>query len=150
VQIEADRLRNFVRFFVNCDVKVEASHLAHQTPVERSYRLRLESEAGHAAVARVDRQLMPDEIEIDLECSKAVWNWRGGEACGSYVESGMPRVIDPRGLREANLTRDLYPHVKGGVCFRPAFERQAGPEAGEVECGLHRMLPFDSLPGIVT
>lgn len=80
VQIEADRVRNFIRFLVNRDLEIEASHLAHQAAVKRRYRLRLEREAGRASIARADRELVPDEIEIDLKCSKAVGNWRSGEA----------------------------------------------------------------------
>src|SRR5690348_11431407 len=62
VEIEADGLRNFVWLFVNRDMEIKTSHFAHQTAVERGYRLRLEREPGHASVTGVNRQLMAKEI----------------------------------------------------------------------------------------
>src|SRR5579883_648289 len=55
VQIEADWLRNFIGFFVNRDMKIEASHLADEPAVKRGYRLRLERKSGHVAIAGCDR-----------------------------------------------------------------------------------------------
>src|SRR5207249_4028484 len=94
------------------------------------HRLRLEQNTAGEAIARQDRELMADEVEIDLERAASVRNGRRGQASGGHVERAMPAMIHPGALCEADLPDDLGPHVQCSVGLAPGLEWQGRPCLG--------------------
>ena len=71
---------------------------------------------------------MINEIETNLEDVKAVRNRRSSQAACGEVERNVPRVVNPRRLREANLADDLRPHVERLRRLLPLRKRQSRPK----------------------
>jgi len=122
VTVEGDGVRNFVGPRVEIHMQTELSHLFLEAPVERRDRLGLERKTTYVPVARLDRELMSDEIEVDLECPVSVWDRRGREPAGRDQQRNMPGMIDPGTLGDPNLADDLHPHVQGGAGLAPSLE----------------------------
>ena len=53
-----------------------------------------------------------DEVELDVEDARFVWNRGCGQTSGTDVEGDLPPVVDHRRVRESNLADDLGPHVQ--------------------------------------
>ena len=85
VQIERQGIGDFAGRYAQLDVKLESVHFLRQLRIERCHRLRPERETAGAAVAGLYRQLMGDEVEIDLEGPRAIRNRRCGEASGCDI-----------------------------------------------------------------
>jgi hypothetical protein len=66
---------------------------------------------ANTALARLNSQLMTDEVKVDLERPHAVRDRRSRESSGRNVKRHVPRVINPRTLGEANLSDDLGPQM---------------------------------------
>src|SRR5829696_7793408 len=96
VLLERDGISDFVGALVDAYVELKPSELAHLPFVEGGNGLRLECEAGRRAVARLHRQLVVDEVEVDLERSLSAWNRRRREPARGDVRRDVPRVVDPR------------------------------------------------------
>ena len=141
VAIERDRIRHLVRALPNVHVQAERVELVHEARVERRDRLRLEREPAFSAVARRDDQPVIDEVEIDLERAGPVRHGRGGQAARGHVQRGVPGVVHPRALGEADLADDLRPAVQRLTRVLPGLERQRGPHLGRRGSGRHGRLP---------
>src|SRR5204863_4285291 len=111
--------------------------------VERRHRLWLERKNGSAAVARLDGELVVDEVEIDLKRPRAMRNGGRGEPSGGHVQRDAPRVIHPGTLAEPNLADDLGPQVQRRIRLAPRLEREVRPRvrnSGEGHGDLLEML----------
>ena len=124
---ERDGRIDLVGSRVDVDLQVELPEGLHHGVVERGDRACLEPDRATGALARLDEELVRDEVEVDLEGPCPVRDRRRGEPARRHVEGDVPRVIDPRGLGEAELAHDLRPHVERRIGLLPVGERKARP-----------------------
>jgi hypothetical protein len=74
VLIETDRVCHLVGLPIDVHVQVQLAHFFAKAAVERRDGLWLQRKAPPAAVARLDDELVRDEVEVDLEGSDPVGN----------------------------------------------------------------------------
>jgi hypothetical protein len=82
-------------------------------------RYRLEHELAGMTVIGAQPQHVVDEIEIDLELARPVWNGRRRQAARSHVKRDMPGVIEPRRLGQPNLADNLRRQMQRAARLLP-------------------------------
>jgi hypothetical protein len=91
--------------------------------IELPKKFMIEIGNGHGAefntqrffIGTLDKQLMPDEIKINLKNSPPVWNGIGGKTMGIYVQRSVPGMILPWHGPQSDLPYYLNPLMK---CFK--------------------------------
>ena len=79
-----------------------------------------------------------EEVEPDLEGLRAVGDRRGRQAPRVQVERNVPPVIERGRQRQADLARDLRPHVERGAGVLPLGQGQLRPELADGRSSLAR------------
>jgi hypothetical protein len=99
----------------------------HDSLMEVGDALRYECDGPPVALARLDDELVIDEVEPYLEEPVAIWNRRRGQAARGEIQRDVPPVVRPWRQREADLTDHLHPHMKRRVCVGPCIQWQRWP-----------------------
>ena len=80
VPIEWNRIGNLVWRGVDFHVQAELVEPIHDRIIKFGHWLRSKLEYANGAVTFQDTQFVVDEIKVDLERIKLVWNGRSGQA----------------------------------------------------------------------
>ena len=84
----------------------------HRLGIEIGDRLGFERDPTGAAVTGSDVQPVLDEVELEVEDARFVWDRGRGQTTRTDVEGDLPPVVDHRRVRESDLADDLGPHVQ--------------------------------------
>jgi len=90
-----DRLRQFVRHFVDGDVDAGFPKRGHDGGVETRHRLSGQRKLPLRAVAGGNAQSMIDQVEVDLKGPDAVRYRRGRQSPRGDVQRDVPGMIEP-------------------------------------------------------
>ena len=132
---------------MNSHGQIEFRHLLRQAPIKRRHRLRLQGKSSGMPVAGLDKQLMIEEIELDLERPGEIRNGGSREPSGTHIKRDMPGVIDPGTLDEPNFADDLSPHMQGRESAAPRLQRKARPSFfTRIRQACHKAPPSPRLP----
>src|SRR5271156_3449892 len=94
---ETDRVREFVRHFVDFHDNAQAAQEFHHRMVKPGNGLWLERDAAFLALAGAGGEAMEDEVELDLEDFGADRNGRGAEPARGDIERHLPAMVEPGG-----------------------------------------------------
>ena len=127
ILVEKKRALHLARFAVDRHRHPQRRQRIRERFVELRDRHRHELDRAAIAAARSNVELVNDKVEVDLERFTAVRHASRRETGGGGIERHLPRVVEPRHLRESNLAHDLRPHVQRLVRVLPCGVRQIGP-----------------------
>ena len=91
--------------------------------VEICNRARYQRNVPNATAARLDDQLMCDEVEIDLGCAVAAGHGTRRQTPRRHEQGNMPEFRFRWCQAQANLAHNLHEHVQRVVRFLPCAER---------------------------
>ena len=120
-------IADFVRHAIEACANAEIVRQRQEPPMELGNRHRFQREGLRGAVARAAGQLVIDEIEVELHAPACRWNRRCRQAARGNVERCVPRMVQPRRVREPILAHDLRPQMHRGAGVFPGFEGDVGP-----------------------
>ena len=96
-----------------------------------------------APIAGLKQQNVVDEIEVDLQHSRAVRHGPGGDTANGRVERHVPAMVDRRHERESHLADDLHPELQGRAGVAPRGLGQSRPDVS----GTGRRIAVNRLHG---
>src|SRR5205807_3722782 len=112
VTFEWNGIGDLIRRRVDLHIDIELGKLRKEVLIEVCDRARLQRHRFHRPVARLDQELVVDEVEIDLKYARVIPDRRSGKPSRGEVERNVPGVIDPGRLDQSYLADDLRPHVE--------------------------------------
>jgi hypothetical protein len=140
VLLERDPVGDLDRHRPQVRLQVERAQPAHEISVKIGDRTGDEGNAVAPAVARLDAELMVDEIEIDLEIPRAMRHRRGRQPPRGHIERHLPPMVDQRRVRQTDLADDLGQEVQRGATVLPLGVIELRPRGfvrshGTLPCG---------------
>ncbi len=100
-----DRAGDLVRVRIESRACLRGSGRARACAVEVSDRSRTEREAGRAAIRRASHHRVVEQVQVEVDRSRAVGHRDGGQAGRRDVERGVPGVVLPRRVGQPVLAR---------------------------------------------
>ena len=122
-----DRVRQLVRHLVDGNGNAEFGKRGDRRGMEARDRLSGERKLPLCAVAGRDPQDVIDEIEVDLERSRAIRYRRRRQPARGDVERHMPGMVQPGRLGQPDFADDLGPEMQRGIGVTPRRGRQFRP-----------------------
>ena len=115
---EWNRVGHFIGTAVEVRRAADRTEQIAEAPVEVSNRHRAEAELCPAAISGAAAHCMVEEIEVDLDCVRAIGNERCREAPRVNVERRVPGVVDPGRTGEPVLADNLEIEMQSRAGFR--------------------------------
>src|SRR5271165_976622 len=140
IPLEGDGVGNFARHRPDLHLDPERCQTFHELPVKIGDRSRCQRHYSFPALAGLNKQLVMDEIEFNLEDLTVVWNGRSCESEGRNVEGHFPPMIEPCTGRPAVFSRELGPPQEGCLWVIPSLHPPLRSRAGGYGLDVHGRL----------
>jgi hypothetical protein len=127
IDITANGVAHFAGQCVNRDLDAQDVQTVHKFPVEGGHGAGDERQHFGGSLAGANRDIVLDDVKIDVKGATVIGNSRGGQPERGDVQGDMPPVVEIGRECHADFAHDLCPQVQRLAGLSPGLIGQRLP-----------------------